>query len=87
MILFCFRKECMKPILELETSNGAVLGDDDVISILFSCGQAQVEELQARVLKWNLPSLLERYEEACQNATCRNYNLMQSFIMHKANLF
>lgn len=58
----------MKPTLELETLNGAVLADNDVISVLFPCGQLQTEELQAKIVQWNSLSLLERYQEACQNA-------------------
>ncbi|XP_031348288.1 tonsoku-like protein [Photinus pyralis] len=59
------RKECMKPDLELETKNGAVLADDDFISVLFSAGLSHAEEVEARITKWNLLPLSERYAEAC----------------------
>ncbi|KAK5642065.1 hypothetical protein RI129_008232 [Pyrocoelia pectoralis] len=59
------RKECMKPNLELETKNGAVLADDDFISVLFSAGLTLAEEVEARITKWNLLPLVERYVEAC----------------------
>lgn len=58
----------MKPKLELESQNGAILADSDTISMLFPCGRLQPEELQAKILSWNSQSLSERYEEACHNA-------------------
>lgn len=57
----------MKPLLELETKNGAVLADDDFVCILFSMGQTQAEEVQAKILKWNTPPIADRYKEACEN--------------------
>lgn len=55
----------MKPILELETKNGALLAEDDHVSILFPLGVTQSEEVNAIVVKWNVPPLIERYKEAC----------------------
>lgn len=59
------RREGVKPILELETKNGAILADDDLVSMLFSAGSNQAEELQANVIKTKLAPLADRYEEAC----------------------
>lgn len=59
------KKEFMKPKLELECKNGAALAEDDYLSILFPNGSLQAEEVLAKVLKWNLPPLIERYKEAC----------------------
>ncbi|KAF2902906.1 hypothetical protein ILUMI_03283 [Ignelater luminosus] len=59
------RKECVKPTLELETKNGAILAEDDFLNILFVHGANNVEEVEARIVKWNMPSLSERYEESC----------------------
>ncbi|KAK4876754.1 hypothetical protein RN001_009260 [Aquatica leii] len=59
------RKECMKPDLELETKNGAILADEDLISVLFSAGVTHGEEVEARIVKCNVLPLAERYSEAC----------------------
>ncbi|KRT81298.1 Ankyrin repeat-containing protein [Oryctes borbonicus] len=61
---FC-RKEGMTPVLELETKNGAVLAEDDNVSILFPLGVTLAEEINATVVKWNVPSFIQRYKEAC----------------------
>lgn len=55
----------MKPSLELETKNGAILAEEDLLSMLFPIGSTQAEELKATILKRSLPPLTERYEEAC----------------------
>lgn len=57
----------MKPTLELETKNGAILADDDLVSILFTTGSTQAEEVQATIVHSNLPSLNERYKDACSH--------------------
>lgn len=59
------RKECIKPTLELESQNGAVLAEDDLIIILFPMGTLQAEEVHAKVVKWNVPLLFDRYKEYC----------------------
>ncbi|XP_008200216.1 tonsoku-like protein isoform X2 [Tribolium castaneum] len=61
------KKQYIVPTLELETKNGAVLADDDPISLLFPMGGTQAEEVEARIVKSNLPPLIDRYKEACQD--------------------
>ncbi|CAH0548154.1 unnamed protein product [Brassicogethes aeneus] len=58
-------KEYMRPTLELETKSGAILADDDLLSLLFPMGSMQAEQVEARVLKWSLPPLIDRYRESC----------------------
>ncbi|XP_076272195.1 tonsoku-like protein [Rhynchophorus ferrugineus] len=58
-------KEYMKPTLELETANGAVLADDDLLSLLFPMSSTQAEKVIAKVIEWSLPPLIERYKETC----------------------
>lgn len=66
----CFRREGIRPTLELETKNGAILADEDLVSMLFPMGSMHAEELKATILKRTLPPLLDRYDEACvQNGT------------------
>lgn len=55
----------MKPTLELETKSGAVLADEDLLSLLFPMGAMQAEPVEARVLRWSLPPLIDRYVESC----------------------
>ena len=57
----------MKPFLELETKQGALLMDEDPVSVLFPPNCTTTEEITARVLKYDSHSLLERYNEACQD--------------------
>lgn len=52
-------------MLELETKNGAILGDDDFVNILFSSRTNQGEEVVARIVKSNLLPLFDRYLEVC----------------------
>lgn len=61
------KKEYIVPTLELETRNGAILADDDPVSLLFPMGTSQADEVVARVVKKSLPALIERYKEACQD--------------------
>lgn len=51
--------------MELATRNGAILADEDLVSMLFPLGSTLAEELKATILKKSLPPLLDRYEEAC----------------------
>lgn len=55
----------MKPVLELETKNGAVLAEDDKVGMLFPLGVTSAEEVNATIVKWNVPPLIQRYKEAC----------------------
>jgi NF-kappa-B inhibitor-like protein 2 len=65
------KKEYMIPSLELETKNGAILADDDPISLLFPMGATQAEEVEARVVKWSVPPLIDRYRGACQDMSTK----------------
>ena len=69
------RKEYMVPTLELETKNGAILADDDPISVLFPMGATQAEEVEARIVKWNVPPLIDRFKEACQDMGIGKYSI------------
>ncbi|KAK9882581.1 hypothetical protein WA026_022208 [Henosepilachna vigintioctopunctata] len=60
------KKEYIEPVLELMTASGAELVDDDPIGTLFIT-DSQVVEVHAKVLKWNLPLVRERYKEACSD--------------------
>lgn len=57
----------MVPILELETKNGALLANDDLLSLLFPMGAYQAEEIEARIIKYNIMPLVDRYKDACQD--------------------
>lgn len=59
-----FSKEGILPTLQLETKDGAILVNEDPLSIVF-LSPTQPEEVQSTVLSWNLPPLPERYLEAC----------------------
>lgn len=76
-MVYCYcRREGVKPVLELETKNGAILADDDLVSMLFCGGSNQAEELQAKVIKRNLAPLSDRYEEACVHLNIGNYSVV-----------
>lgn len=64
-----FRKEYMMPTLELESNSGAILADDDPLSLLFPMGTTHSEQLRAKIIKWSVPPLVERYREACRDMT------------------
>jgi len=70
-ILFCVffstSKEFMAPSLELETSNGAILDDNDPLKLLFPMGTVQAEKVVGRVIEWKLFSVSDRYREICGN--------------------
>lgn len=59
-----YSKEGILPTLQLETRDGAILVNEDPLSIVF-LSPTQPEEVQSSVLNWNLPPLPERYLEAC----------------------
>ncbi|CAG9759955.1 unnamed protein product [Ceutorhynchus assimilis] len=60
-------KQFMRPILELETVTGVILGDCDLVSLLFPLGSMQAERVVGKVIEWNLPSLLEKYRAICSS--------------------
>ncbi|XP_017786274.1 PREDICTED: tonsoku-like protein isoform X1 [Nicrophorus vespilloides] len=60
-----YKKEAIKPVIELETNNGAMLCEDDLISILFPFGVTTSEEVLGKVIKWNIPPIQERYKDSC----------------------
>ncbi|XP_045464738.1 tonsoku-like protein isoform X2 [Harmonia axyridis] len=64
------KKEYVEPVLELTTQSGAELVDDDTIGTLFIT-DCQVVEVNAKVLKWNLPPIQERYKEACSDMSTK----------------
>lgn len=80
------RREGVKPSLELETKNGAILAEEDLVGMLFPTGSVQAEELKATITKKSLPPLIDRYEEACHQAntsmlfkSCTNKKITLSF--------
>ncbi|XP_050301726.1 tonsoku-like protein isoform X2 [Anthonomus grandis grandis] len=60
-------KEFMKPVLELETVSGVILGDNDVLTLLFPMGGMQAEKVVGKVKEWSQASVFERYKETCNN--------------------
>ncbi|ENN77089.1 hypothetical protein YQE_06424, partial [Dendroctonus ponderosae] len=60
-------KEFMKPVLELETVDGVILVENDLLSLLFPMGRVQAERVVGKVTEWSLASVLERYKETCAN--------------------
>ncbi|KAL1517241.1 hypothetical protein ABEB36_001030 [Hypothenemus hampei] len=60
-------KQFIKPVLELETTNGAILDDNDSLGLLFPMGHSSAEKIVGKVVEWSLTSLLERYKETCHN--------------------
>lgn len=76
-VLFLLRREGIKPSLELETKNGAILAEEDLVSMLFPAGSVQAEELKATITKRSLPPLVDRYEEAChQTNTSTHFEII-----------
>lgn len=63
------KKQGVKPTLELETSNGAILEESDFLSVLFPYGQLQSDEIRAKIIGYSTVSLLECYEEVCLNSS------------------
>ncbi|XP_057663004.1 tonsoku-like protein isoform X1 [Diorhabda carinulata] len=61
------RKECSKPCLELETASGALLCDEDPLSLLFPLGTTQAEPVVGRIIKLYATPLVERYKEVCSH--------------------
>lgn len=57
----------MKPVLELETVDGVILVETDLLSLLFPMGRVQAERVVGKVTEWSLASVLERYKETCVN--------------------
>lgn len=50
-------------MLSLSTEDGAILDENDPISIVIG-----KSEIHATVLSWNLPPLVDRYEEVCASS-------------------
>ncbi|XP_044760156.1 tonsoku-like protein isoform X2 [Coccinella septempunctata] len=71
------KKEYVEPVLELKTKSGAELVDDDTIGTLFIT-DCQVVEVVAKVLKWNLPPIQERYKEACSDMNTKPLDVICS---------
>ncbi|CAG9860437.1 unnamed protein product [Phyllotreta striolata] len=61
------KKEGSKPCLELETITGALLSNDDPLSLLFPLGSRQAEIIVGRISKFHVILLADRYREACTN--------------------
>ncbi|KAL3284735.1 hypothetical protein HHI36_018880 [Cryptolaemus montrouzieri] len=87
------KKEYVEPILELTTKSGAELVDDDLIGTLFIT-DTPVIEVNAKVLKWKLPHVRERYKEACLDmdtnpldAICQKLDTMTISLSMKNNGF
>nr|XP_023029689.1 tonsoku-like protein [Leptinotarsa decemlineata] len=73
------RKECSKPSLELETTTGALLSDDDPLTLLFPFGATKAEPVVGRIIEMSLPSLIDRYKEACTHAkTATNATVVEA---------
>lgn len=68
-VIFHFRKEYTKPTLELETTSGALLSDEDPLSLLFPLGAVQAEPVVGRIVKLSLPSLVDRYKDICSHSS------------------
>lgn len=62
---YIYRKEGTKPQLDLETTTGAILSDEDPLSLLFPLGAMKAEPVIGKIVKMSLPPLAERYKEAC----------------------
>lgn len=52
----------LNPVLSLQTADGAVLNEDDMIDFLFRDGDKIVGEM----VKWDLQPLPERYSNLCR---------------------
>ncbi|XP_072384956.1 tonsoku-like protein [Diabrotica undecimpunctata] len=61
------RKECSKPQLELETTTGALLSDEDPLSLLFPLGTTQAEPVVGKIVKLFETPLVGKYREACSH--------------------
>ena len=53
----------LRPVLVLQTSEGAYLSPEDTIADVLSNNEQIVASLES----WDLPPLSERYEKACLN--------------------
>uniref|UniRef100_A0A6P7G8T4 Tonsoku-like protein n=1 Tax=Diabrotica virgifera virgifera TaxID=50390 RepID=A0A6P7G8T4_DIAVI len=61
------RKECSKPELELETTTGALLSDEDPLSLLFPLGTTQAEPVVGKIVKLFETPLVGKYRDACSH--------------------
>lgn len=61
MFIYIFRKEGVKPEIQLETKEQAILDPKDPLEMLLGC-----EELYSTVLSWHLPPVVDRYKDACE---------------------
>lgn len=62
IVLFIHSLEGLRPSLNLLTNDGALLAEDDPLSLLGTS-----EEIVASIISWNLPPLIDRYIEAASN--------------------
>uniref|UniRef100_A0A6P7GLY6 Tonsoku-like protein n=1 Tax=Diabrotica virgifera virgifera TaxID=50390 RepID=A0A6P7GLY6_DIAVI len=56
---------CSKPQLELETTTGALLSDEDPLSLLFPLGTTQAEPVVGKIVRRFETPLVDRYRDAC----------------------
>lgn len=59
---FCCSVEGLQPSLSLVTRDGALLSEDDPVSLVIGS-----EEVLSNVISWNIPPLTERYMDACHS--------------------
>ncbi|XP_044729365.1 tonsoku-like protein [Chrysoperla carnea] len=56
-----YNKEAVKPTLQLETKDRAILDNNDPLEMIITCN-----ELFTTITSWNLPSIVERYLDGCK---------------------
>lgn len=61
--ILIYSKLYTRPTLELETKNGAILSNNDLINVLFPFDAIESEIVNAKVIKWDLPPLINRYKQ------------------------
>jgi NF-kappa-B inhibitor-like protein 2 len=59
----------LRPVLALQTSEGAFLSPEDKISDVLSNNEQIVASLES----WDLPPLAERYKTACISNNCSKF--------------
>lgn len=70
--------EGVEPVVQLQMEDGGLLINSDPLSIIIQMGTPVIE---AKVLSWNVSSIVTFYEEACQALNTRKYFKINLFYL------
>lgn len=68
-----FSLKGIRPEIKLKTADGATLMDTDSLSLILCLTEENL--IYSEILDWKLPSVSNRYIEACSEYKCRMYNI------------